>query len=101
MGSFSKLEKQTLVSFQRLQIGLVLPTRVILIVFEKLTPECTFFFQITFETILFIPILIIDITYVKNYAGENSVTCIGQNVIENVFGLRASHFFFRDKNSFR
>ncbi len=48
--------------FQRLQIALVLWTRAILIVFEKLTRAC--FFQIALETIL-LPIQIAQICYIQ------------------------------------
>ena len=50
----------TLVSFQRLQTALVLRTRAILIVSEKLTRQCMFFPQIALETILLLPIQILN-----------------------------------------
>ena len=59
-------EKHALMSFSKTQIELVLRTRAILYVFEKLTRAC--FSQIALETIL-LPILIIPVaTFVNIYS---------------------------------
>ena len=56
-------EKHALMSFSKTQIELVLRTRAILYVFEKLTRAC--FSQIALETIL-LPIQIMLIIYTSN-----------------------------------